>query len=92
MANPDGTVQVPGLPPKISAFSPQASGSAPPPPAAPQQVSSAPQGGFAEAIIALIHALAGNVPPARQVAQRGGQVDAQVEQAAGGLGQSFHPQ
>jgi hypothetical protein len=32
------------------------------------------------------------VPPARQVAQRGGQVDAQVEQAAGGLGQSFHPQ
>jgi hypothetical protein len=87
MPNPDGTVQV--APPQISAFSPQASGGAPPPSAAPPvQTSSAPQPGFADAIMALIHALAGNVNPSRHLTQRPGVVDSTVDDAAG-LGQHF---
>ena len=86
--NPDGTVQV--APPRVSAFSPQASGGAPPPPAAPVQVSSAPQPGLAEALLAVIHHLIGVAPPARQISQRPAQVDAEVDKASGGLGDSFN--
>jgi hypothetical protein len=90
MPNPDGTVQV--APPTQSAFGP-ASASAPPPQVqgvAPTQVSSAPQPGFADAIMALLHALVGTAPPARQISQRPAQVDAEVDKAAGGLGDQFN--
>ena len=85
--NPDGTVQV--APPTQSAFGP-ASASAPPPPAAPVQVSSAPQPGLAEALLAVIHHLIGVAPPARQISQRPAQVDAEVDKASGGLGDNFN--
>lgn len=88
MPNLDGTVQV--APPTQSAFGPASASAPPPPAAAPQQVSSAPAPGFADAIMALIHALVGTAPPARQVSQRPAQVDAEVDKAAGGLGDSFN--
>jgi hypothetical protein len=84
--NPDGTVQVSA--PTQSAFGP-ASASAPPPPAQAPQVSSAPAPGLADALLAVIHHLIGVAPPARQISHRPGEIDAAVDKAAGGLGDSF---
>jgi hypothetical protein len=84
MPNPDGTVQV--APPTQSAFAQP--GGAPPPVQPAPQVSSAPQPGFMEALMALFHQLAGSVNPARQVTQRPRVVDQAVEDAEG-LGNQF---
>jgi hypothetical protein len=86
MVNPDGTIQA--APPTMSAFSPQASPSAPPPPAQPAPVQ-AQQGGFADALVQMIKALMGNTKPGQQLASRGHQIDQQVNDASG-LGNEFN--
>jgi hypothetical protein len=61
--NQDGTVQV--SPPKISAFSPQASASdpAPMPPPSPQAQAAAAHPGFAEAILQMLSQLSSALNP-----------------------------
>jgi hypothetical protein len=70
--NPDGTIQV--APPTMSAFSPAASPSAPPPPAAPGPTA-APQA--AGAIQALIAALAQAFAP-KAITQRKAVINQQL--------------
>jgi hypothetical protein len=86
MPNPDGTVQV--APPTMSAFSPQASASAPPPP----QAQPAVQPGFMEALMQMFHQLTQALNPAQARAPRA--TEQAIEAQSGGnpaqLGQSFH--
>ena len=87
--NPDGTVQV--TPPKISAFSPQASASAPPPPTlSPQGQAAAAHPGFAEALMQMISQLGQALNPNKERAQR--RTEEAINAAdPGALGQNFKP-
>ena len=61
--NPDGTVQVPGMPPLVSAFAPQ-QGQPQPPPPQPQQAPPAP--GFGQALVAMLQHLMGALDAHRE--------------------------
>ena len=87
--NQDGTVQV--MPPKISAFSPQASASAPPPPTlSPQGQAAAAHPGFAEALMQMISQLGQALNPNKERAPR--RTEEAINAAdPGALGQNFTP-
>jgi len=86
IVNPDGTVQV--APPRISAFSPQASASAPPPP--PMQPTAVRSQGTPDqgAIYNLVNMLTQLFAP-QSITQRGPKLKEQQQQAEG-LGNAFH--